>query len=79
MMSFAIVASIIASCPDTVKLNTSGHDWNTHDAEIFGYCTQRCAVIYPENYCLKTFIKYSKNKYDAICGALVSKKVYENP
>lgn len=47
--------------------------WSKHDKGVLTKAKFRCSQIYPDNPCLKKFIKVEEHRYKAVCGKLAQK------
>jgi hypothetical protein len=68
MIKSIIIGGIVAlSCPET-KLIGFDAPLTEQEIESLNHAKKRCAEIYPESPCLKSFEKREEQVFWAICG-----------
>lgn len=64
-------------CPKTREINKSKEAWTDQDRSVLKSAKTRCAQLYPEAPCLKSFYKLKPRSYYAHCGR--ADTPYEDP
>lgn len=68
VIPIAIVVNDNNSCSEVRISNVSKYTWNSHDDKMLEYSKIRCETLYKNSPCLKSFEKYDKQDYRALCG-----------
>ena len=59
---------LLLACAQPLLINKSDIPWNSHDKTVLKRAAYVCKTKYPQEPCLKVFIKKKSKTYNAVCG-----------